>query len=172
MRVVRRGREYSKKLARTAELQETYIGHFIGLSSIYANRLDSLNKLVTRKLASGQVEELQQLIKSGKFAQQDDDEFYKIFDNAFLEIYPDFIDRINRLLRPDEQILIKNSKELTPELRIYAFVRLGVEESTRIAQILNYSVSTVYAYRNRMRHRAIDREHFDVQVQNIGKESE
>lgn len=172
LRLVRRGRVYSRKLARTAEMQENYIGHFIGLSSIYANRLDSLYKVVTRKLAAGQVEELQQLIKSGKFVQQEDEEFYKIFDNAFLEIYPDFIDRINRLLRPDEQIEMKNPGELTPELRIYAFVRLGVEESTRIAQILNYSVSTVYSYRTRMRNRAIDRDNFDTQVMTLGKDGE
>ena len=57
---------------------------------------------------------------------------------------------------------------MSPELRIYAFVRLGVDQSPKIAQILNYSVNTVYAYRNRMRNRAIDRDNFDSDVANLG----
>lgn len=170
MRVVKRSRISAKKLSHTAELQESYIGHFIGLCSTYANRLESLQKLVIRKLASGQSDELQQMIKSGKFNEGQNEEFYKIFDSAFLDIYPDFIENVNELLRPEERLDLKKDKELSPELRIYAFVRLGVEESTRIAQILNYSVSTVYSYRNRMRNRAIDRENFDRLVMGIGKE--
>lgn len=169
MRVVKKSRDATGKLARTAEIQESYIGHFIGLCSTYANRLESLQKLVVRKLASGQCEELHQIIKSGKFNEGQNEEFYKIFDSAFLDIYPDFIEGINSLLRPEEKIELKKEKELSPELRIYAFVKLGVEESTRIAQILNYSVSTVYSYRNRMRNRARDRENFDNQVLQLGR---
>ena len=109
------------------------------------------------------------LIKSGKFTDDQNDDFYKIFDNAFLDLYPDFVDEINKLLRPEEQLVVKNGQGLTPELRIYAFVRLGVEESTRISQILHYSVSTIYAYRNRMRNRAINRDDFDSNVMKIGR---
>ncbi len=169
LRVIKRSRQKTLKLAQTANLQETYIGHFIGLCSTYANRLDSLQKLVARKLAAGQSDELARLIKTGKFADDQNEEFYKIFDSAFLDIYPDFIDEINKLLKPVERIDPRSVHELTPELRIYGFVRLGVEESTRIAQILNYSVSTVYTYRNRMRNKALDREGFDEAVMNIGK---
>lgn len=169
-RIIRRSRGNARKLAQTAHLQERYISHFIGLSSTYANRLISLQKLVGRKIASGQGEELLRLIKSGKYSDAQTEEFYRIFDDAFLDIYPDFIENINTLLRPEERIEYDKKKTtLSPELRIYAFVRLGVEESTRIANILNYRVSTVYAYRNRMRNRAIDRENFDSYVVNFGK---
>lgn len=64
-------------------------------------------------------------------------------------------------MKPDELLI--------PEVRIYAFVRLGVDQSNKIAQILNYSVNTVYSYRNRMRNRAIDREKFDVNIANLGR---
>lgn len=170
IRNIRQGRRNSAKLARTAKMQESYMGNFIGLSSNYAYRFESLRKLVVRKLAAGQSDDLLKLMNSGKFSEDLNDDFYKIFDSAFLDIYPDFINGINSLLRPEEQLELKNESELTPELRIYAFVRLGVDESTRIAQILNYSVSTVYAYRNRMRNRAIDRENFDKDVMNINKD--
>lgn len=172
MRMIKRGRSNAVKLRNTARLQESYIGNFIGLCSSYAGRLQSLQKLVMRKVSLGQADELLRLVKSGKFGEDGIEDFYKVFDSAVLDIYPDFISSINNLLRPEERMDLPKNGELTPELRIYAFVRLGVDESTRIAQILNYSVSTVYAYRNRIRNKAIDRDRFDEEVARIGKDSE
>lgn len=163
-RLIKRNRLSSRKLKETTRLQQSYIGHFIGLCSNYANRLQSLQKLVMRKLATGQTDELQKMIKSGKFALDQNDEFYEVFDSAFLNIYPEFVAEINALLKPEERIELKSGDALTPELRIYALVKIGVDESTRISQILNYSVSTIYTYRNRMRNRALDRTNFDKNV--------
>lgn len=153
-----------EKLALSSKKLETYIGNFIGLCSNYSSRLEQMSKLVTRKISAGQSDELVKLINSGKFTEDNNDEFYKLIDKALLDIFPDFVEQINKLLLPDKQIIINADEPLSPELRIYAFVRLGVDQSNRIAKILGYSVNTVYAYRNRMRNRAIDRENFDVQV--------
>lgn len=160
-----------KKLASTSKKLEAYVGNFIGLCSNYASRLDMLTKLVTRKICAGQSDDLLKLISSGKFTEDDNEEFYKLIDKALLDLFPDFVESINTLLLPDKQITLSNSDPLTPELRIYAFVRLGVDQSNRIAQILNYSVNTVYSYRNRMRNRAIDRDNFDRQVASLGDNS-
>lgn len=127
----------------------------------------SLLKLVDRKISSGQASELLKTIKSGKIGEGENEDFYKEIDSVVLTLYPDFVEKVNELLEPVERVRLKGG-QLTPELRIYAFVRLGVSESTRIARILNYSVNTVYAYRNRMRNRAIDREHFEENVLKIG----
>lgn len=166
-RSIKKLRDSRHKLAKLSKVQESYIGSFIGLCSNYADRLDSLQKTVSRKLQSGQADELLKLVESGKFGEGTLDN-NTMFDKAFIDLYPDFTEEINALLRPEEQIVLADPKTLTPELRIYAFVRLGVEESTRIARILRYSVSTVYAYRNRMRNKALNRETFDADVMNIG----
>ncbi len=168
-RQIKRGRLNSVKLQRTAQLQKSYIGNFVGLCSSYAERLDSLSKLVTRKLSSGQADDLLKMVKSGRLDEGgQDEEFYKVIDGAILDLYPDFVEDINSLLVPEERVELKEKGVLTSELRIYAMVRLGVEESTRIARILRYSVSTVYAYRNRMRNRAIIRDTFDRDVMDLG----
>lgn len=153
------------RLSDTAKRQESYIGNFVGLYSSYADRLNNLTKIVSSKLAAGQTAELKKLVDSGKFADQDNDDIHKIFDSAFLDIYPNFIHDVNALLRPEDQIEVKTPGTLTPELRIYAFVKLGIEESTRIAQILHYSTNTVYTYRNKMRNKAISRDSFDKDIQ-------
>lgn len=166
---IRRKKANERRLADSSRTLEAYVGNFIGLCSNYATRLDQLAKLVTRKLASGQTAELQKLVSSGRFSEDDNDDFYKLIDKAILDIFPDFVDNINSLLSPDSRIELRPGETLTPELRIYAFIRLGVDQSSRIAQILHYSVNTVYSYRNRMRNKAVDRENFDADVRNLGR---
>lgn len=168
-RQIRLSRSAHAKLESIASMQESYIGTFVGLCSSYADRLDSLTKLVSVKISTGKTDELLKMIKSGRYGDPKNEEFYRRFDEAFLDLYPGFVFSINRLLRPEEQIELKKGEGLTPELRIYAFVKLGVSESTRIAQVLHYSVSTIYAYRNKMRNKAVNRDTFDADVAAISR---
>ena len=168
LRSTRRIRANEKKLSSSTKKLEAYIGNFIALCSNYSSRLESLTKLVGRKIAAGQTDDLLKMINSGKINDQDADTFYSLVDKALLDLYPDFVESINTLLEPDKKIELKPGERLNPELRIYVFIRLGITQSTKIAQILQYSVNTVYTYRNRMRNRAIDRDNFEEQVANLG----
>ena len=56
---------------------------------------------------------------------------------------------------------------MTPELRILAFMRLGIEESAKIAQLLNYSVYTIYTYRNKLKNRALSRDDFEENIMKV-----
>lgn len=147
--------------------KEVYISQFLQLCSIYMDKLNQLCKIVTRKLAAGQADELYRMTKSGKFVEEQSAEFYEVFDNAFLHIYPTFVAEVNSLLRPDARIELKPGELLNTDLRILAFMRLGIEESSRIAQILNYSLNTIYAYRNRLKSRAIDKTTFEADIMKI-----
>lgn len=169
IRIMRRNKRNERRLARSSQTLEAYVGNFISLCSNYATRLQQMANLVTRKISAGQADQLQKLIASGRLAEEDNEEFYRLIDKAILDILPDFVESINTLLLPDKRISLRQGENLTPELRIYAFIRLGVDQGARIAQILQYSVNTVYSYRNRMRNRAIDRESFDEDVRNLGK---
>lgn len=165
----RKLRANERNIASASRILESYIGNFISLCSNYAARLEQLSKLVTRKINAGQSEDLLKMIAQGKLSQADNDDFYKLIDKALLDIFPDLIDNVNTLLQPDKHIELKEGELLTPELRICGFMRLGVSQSARIAQILNYSVNTVYAYRNRLRNRAINRDSFDDELMSLGK---
>lgn len=168
VRSFKKMRSNERKLSKSSKKLEAYVGNFIALCSSYASRLDQLSKLVVRKISSGQGEDLVKLISSGRLNEGDNEDFYKIIDKAILDIFPDFVGNINTLLEEENQLTLDNREVLTPELRIYAFVRLGMGASTQIAQILGYSVNTVYAYRNRMRAKAKVRETFDADVANLG----
>lgn len=168
---MKKRRERHAQLALLSKIKDQYIRDFIGLCSAYSEKYDSLAKTVTRKITAGQTQDLLKLVKTGKASESDNEEFYHTIDRVFVSLYPDFIKQINRLLLPEHQYDTRqNNSALTPELRIYGFVRLGVTESAKIAKILNYSSNTVYAYRNRMRNKAYNRDTFDEDVMKIDME--
>lgn len=93
--------------------------------------------------------------------------FQQLFDTAFLCTYPRFVDRLNSLLLPDKTFPRPAPGQLTPELRVAAFMRIGVDDCNRIARTLGLSLNTVYTYRNRTRQRAADRNSFMADLMKI-----
>ncbi len=150
------------RLQSANKLKDIYISQFFRLSSIYVDKMNQLCRIVNRKISSGQVDELYKITKSNKFVEEQTQDFYQLFDNAFLNIYPDFIEKVNELLH--DKIILKEGETLNNDLRILAFMRLGLEDTNQVAQILNYSVNTIYAYRNKLRNRAIDRDNFERNI--------
>ena len=75
------------------------------------------------------------------------------FDEAFIKLFPDFINEFNSLLKEEEQIEIKKGQLLNKELRIFALIRLGIKHNEIIAQVLGYSVNSIYAYKTKIRNK-------------------
>ena len=157
----------ANRMEEANETKDVYITQFLNLCSIYMDKLSQFNKVVNRKISAGKVDDLYKITKSGKFIEEQSKEFYDVFDDAFLHIYPTFVADVNALLRPEEQIQLRDGEKLNTDLRILAFMRLGIEESARIAQMLNYSVYTIYTYRNKLKNRAVSREDFEENVMKI-----
>lgn len=168
LRQIKKVKIARQQLKEANNIKEEYIGRFLDICSIYMDRLDNFTKLVTRKITAGQVEDLLKMAKSSKFTEGQHQQFYDNFDATFLHIYPSFIDEFNALLLPGEQILVKEPGHLTTELRIFAFLRMGVEDSNKIAGFLNYSVNTIYTYRNKIKNKAKNRDTFEQDVLKIG----
>ncbi len=148
--------------------KDVFINQFIILCSVYMEKLNSFNALVNRKLGAGQADELFKLTKSGRLVEEQTQEFYKLFDQAFLHIYPTFVDDINALFLEENRITLAEGELLNKDLRILACMRLGLNDTNQVAQILNYSVNTIYAYRNRLRNRAINRDTFERDLMQLG----
>ncbi len=164
---MRRMAELQRRLESVNQIKDVYLSQFLQLCSIYMDKLNQLCKMTARKISAGQVDELYRMTKSGKFVEEQTRDFYEVFDNAFQHIYPTFVDNVNALLRPDEQIVLEEGEKMNTDLRILAFMRLGIEDSSKIAQVLNYSINTIYTYRNKLKNRAIVRETFEADVMKI-----
>ena len=165
----RRERMLRRRLHEANDVKEAYISRFLTLCSIYMDKLNQFCKIATRKLTTGNSEELLRMVKSGKFIEDQSEEFYDVFDDAFLHICPTFLDDVNALLRPDSRIELQPGQRMNTDLRILAFIRMGIDDAARIAQVLNYSLNTMYNYRNRLKGRAICRESFEDDVRAIGR---
>ena len=160
-------RNSNDELENTNAKRELMANAFIMLCYQYIERLDSQRKLVIRKIKANQQNELLSILSSSKRGTEESQNFFSQFDKIFLSLYPSFVNELNSLLIPEAQIELKEDNELTPTLRVAALVRLGVTESPKIAGILSYSLQTIYNYRSTLKNSAIDKEHFEENLQKV-----
>ena len=147
--------------------RESMANAFIMLCYQYIERLDNQRKLVIRKIKANQQNELLSMLSSSKRGAEESQNFFSHFDKIFLSLYPSFVKELNTLLVPEAQIQPTENNELTPTLRVAALIRLGITESAKIAGILSYSPQTIYNYRSTLKNSAIDKEHFEENLQKV-----
>ena len=160
-------RNSNDELENTNTNRELMANAFIMLCYQYIERLESQRKLVIRKIRANQQNELLSILSSSKLSTEENQNFLSQFDKIFLSLYPSFVNELNSLLIPEAQIELKEDNKLTPSLRVAALVRLGVTESPKIAGILSYSLQTIYNYRSTLKNSAIDKEHFEENLQKL-----
>lgn len=161
--------DVNQELYESNEIKETYIGHFLDLCSTYINKLEKFQNTLNNKAIERKIDELFRMLKSHDMIDQELRELYKLFDNIFLHLYPDFVEEFNSLLLEEERFNLKPNELLNVELRIFALIRLGITDSSRIANFLHYSANTIYNYRTRVRNKAaVPRDQFESLVMKIG----
>ena len=70
-------------------------------------------------------------------------------DTTLLELYPNFVEEFNNLLRPEERFELKKNELMNTPMRIFALIRLGITHHDTIAEILDCSINTVYTYKTK-----------------------
>ena len=159
----------NKQLLESNCVKEEYIGYAFNLCSNYINKLESYRKDINRKLKLQQINQVLQLTASDSLVSNELKEFFHTFDQVFMKLYPCFVTEFNSLLAENEQIIPKGDEILTPELRVYALIRLGISDNAKIANFLNYTLQTVYNYRFKIRDKSIlSKEDFNAAVLRIG----
>ena len=151
-------------------IREESTSLFIDLSSSYLNKMDSFRETVKRKILAKQIDDLYSMSNTSESVQSVQDSFLQIFDNAFLRLYPDFLEEFNKLLSDEGKVKLKKGELLNSELRVFALIKLGIRDSSKIASFLRFSPQTVYNYRNKVKnHSIVDRNNFEKYVQEIGE---
>ena len=150
-------------------VKDEYIGKFLSVCSDYIDKLDNYRIKVNRKLKAGQQADVLRMTSSEQLKEDELKELFDHFDDIFLRLFPTFIDDFNALLKPGEEIVPTEKNHLNTDLRIFALIRLGIEESSKIAEFLRYSPNSIYAYRARIKNKAIgNRDEFEKLVKEIG----
>lgn len=160
--------EANTNLSEANQIKEAYIGHFLDLCSTYINKLEKYQNTLNKKAVEKKLDELYKMLKSSDMINNELKELYENFDNIFLHLYPNFVEEFNSLLLDEEKFILKPNELLNVELRIFALIRLGITDSSKIASFLHYSANTIYSYRTRVRNKAaVPRDDFENRVMKI-----
>lgn len=143
------------QLRMTDKVKEEYIARYLNRCRMYLDQLAEFRSSTLRLIKNRHFEEVANQLKRDLNAKVEQTQFYADFDAAFLTLFPDFVSSFNALLQPEYQLTVKKNGLLNTELRIYALIRLGIHDTTRIAHFLDYSTATVYNYRSKIRNKAI-----------------
>ena len=149
-------------------LKEKYMFKYMYLSANFIKEIDEYRKDLRHTYKESGIDALMAKLREPEYIYLQYKSFYKLFDEIFLGIFPDFPEKVNGMLKEDKQINIKHKGSLPTEMRILAVIRLGITESRKIAEFLNTSVNTVYTYRTKMRYDSIvGPENFEEKIKNI-----
>lgn len=140
---------------------------FLNLALDSVLKFEQMKQLVLMRLEAGESERLKKTIKNPALLDNFKETCLKRFDVAFLRLYPAFLKEVNALLRPDHQLVLPDTEIMNNELRLLAFLRIGITDSSHIAAILGVSVNTVYCYRTKIRNCALDRQNIEKQITDI-----
>lgn len=159
----------NRQISKADKVKDAYIMDFLqGLSEQVA-LIRSQDNRFRNLLKQGKSDQLFRELAISERSEKALEDFYRKFDETFLALYPDFVEQFNALLQEDARIVPAPGR-LTTELRIFALIRLGVDDSKKIATMLDYSVSTIYNYKVSVKNAALgDRDKFEEQVKMIGK---
>lgn len=142
-------------LVEANRIKENYVFRYMDLSIKYLDKAEE-HRREYRQIAKNKGEEALLKILRAPTDYSDYKEFYRIFDQTFLGIFPNFVKDVNSLLKEEARFDETAAQAALPtELRILATIKLGIGDSPRIASFLKCSLSTVYTYRARMRNQAI-----------------
>ena len=158
-------------LKETSSIKTTYLGQLLANNSEAISNMEDIIRVVKLKVKAKQYDDIVDYIYRREYVKKRK-QMLNNFDEMFLKIFPNFVEKFNELLMADCQITTPDKKTLTPELRIFALVRLGISKSDTIAKILDFSSSTVRNYKTKIRKSAKGpAEAFDGQIMQIEAES-
>ncbi|MDE6010383.1 MAG: hypothetical protein K2F87_02900 [Muribaculaceae bacterium] len=157
------------QLRETTEIKDRYIMQSLYVNTGFVNQVEERCKEVARDVKDKKYDDLKFLpYRMG--IKEERERIYKSFDNAFLKLFPNFIDEFNKLFDESDRFVIDPQGDLPTEVRIFALLRLGISGPAEVASYLNLSTKTVYVYKTKIKTRSIvDNSEFEARVMAIPK---
>ncbi|PXX95419.1 transcriptional regulator [Marinifilum breve] len=159
--------EVNDMLREVSRIKEEYVGYYFNFSSQFIEKLEAFKKAISRQLLTKQYDAIEMELKNYN-SKKERQNLFEDFDRIFLKLFPDFVNRFNMLFKDEDKVCLKDSNSLNTDLRIFALIRLGVNDNEKIASILNFSVNTIYTYKTKIKNRSIvPNDEFDNKIMEI-----
>lgn len=156
------------KLKEANLIKDNYVFKYMNLSLTYIEKMEQMRHDIRHDLKEKPLADVVKALRNPSEIYSEYKNYYQIFDETFLNIFPDFREKVNELLREDCRLPISEDKTLVTELRILAVLRLGITESGKIATFLKCAPATIYTYRTKMRNAALcSKDEFEDKVRHL-----
>ncbi len=158
----------NSQLEAANEAKTEYITRHITMSSYYMEDIERYRHELRSALKTGGLDAVKEMLRKPPEDVVDYRTFFKMFDDTFLGLYPDFPDKVNELLKPEARFSMKEPRELTTGLRILAAIKIGITDSGKIAKFLHCAPSSVYTHRCKIKKQAVcPPEEFETRISKI-----
>jgi hypothetical protein len=159
--------EINHKLREADKIKEEYIGYYFNINTEYLGKIENFKKAIDLKLMTKKIDDIKYIVNNINL-KKEREELYFSFDKVFLKLFPDFVTIFNSYFNEEDRIILKDDQLLTTELRIFALIRMGINDSEKIAKILDYSINTIYSYKARIKSKSIvPNEEFEQKIMEI-----
>lgn len=138
----------NKELKDADSLKKRQINMLMQTCATYVSGLRDFRKTVYRLLQTSQAHSAMELVSPAKGENADIATLHEMFDDAFLSMYPGFVEETGRFMK--SPIKVKPAG-LSPELRVAAMIRLGMSSTEEIATLMHYTTQTVYNLRSSLK---------------------
>jgi len=160
-------RQLNDMLREVSKIKEEYVGYYFNFSSQFIEKMEGMKKAISRQLITRQYDAIELELKNYS-SKKERENLFEDFDRIFLKLFPDFVKRFNQLFDEKNKIVLKNTQILNTDLRIFALIRLGINDNEKIAGILNFSVNTIYTYKTKIKNRSVvSNEYFEDKIMEI-----
>lgn len=149
------------------KIKDEYIGYYFNFSSEYIDKIGRFKKAIEQQLANERHTEIKKIVAKID-PRKERENLAERFDQVFVNLFPNFVAGFNALFEEKDRITLHQGQLLNTELRIFALIRLGIHDNDKIANILNFSVNTIYSYKTRIKNRSIVANHdFEDKIMEI-----
>ncbi len=102
-------------------------------------------KTLNRQLTVGNYTDAKEMTQKGQARNKEQND---LIDTLILSIFPQFVTQYyDLLIKPENRPENPPTDKLTPEMRLFGLIRLGITSNAQLAESLNYSLNTIKHYK-------------------------
>ena len=150
-------------------IRDNVLSQYMEKSAYYIKKVDEVKSTMRRTWRKEGQDALLKMLRSPAYSDTEFKNYFQEFDEGILRMFPHFVEDVNHLTAPEHAFSLDKNGSFSTELRVLALIRLGITDSSQIANALNISIGTTYVYRYRMRHNAVcPPDEFENRIREIG----